>query len=167
MAGPRSESRAQCIPSFRILRKGSSLSDNEEKRMEISDTVGVHWVLRASEAEIETDALEKAGGKLDEPPRPYEPGDEERDKYAHAAFEPLTLLVAAYTTAFLAERLSRLTKDQRHAGLVFDLGATPAKIWEEPALDRGAVYVISTDGIQQLSQPETVDIIAAMKASSG
>jgi hypothetical protein len=134
--------------------------------MEATDKLHVRWVLRASEAEIETEAFENAGGKLAEPSRPYEPTDEERDKYAHAAFEPLTVLVAAYAIAFLAERLSRLAKDQRHAGLVVDLRTTPAKIWEEPTLDRGAVYVISADGMKQLSQPESVDILAAIKTVS-
>jgi len=98
------------------------------RRMEATDRLDVHCFLRASEAEIETGAFENAGGKLAELSRPYEPADEERDKYAHAAFEPLTVLVAAYAIAFLAERLSRLAQDQSHAGLMVDLRTTPAKI---------------------------------------
>jgi hypothetical protein len=136
--------------------------------MEASDKIRVHWILRASDAEGERLALEQAGESLDEPPRPYEPCDEERDKYAHALFEPLTILVATFAVAFLAQQLSRLIKDQKHSGLVVDLRVTPAKIWEEPALDRGAVYVVGPDGVvTQLSQPEALDILAALRAIRG
>ena len=116
------------------------------------------------DAQAEQAALEATGGKLSEPPRVYEPSDEERDKYAHAAFEPLTILAAAVAVAFLAERLSRLAKDQKHSGLVIDLRTTPAKVWEEEALDRGAVYVVGPEGLKQVAHAETVDIIAAIKA---
>jgi hypothetical protein len=74
--------------------------------MEASDKIRVHWILRASDAEGERLALEQAGESLDEPPRPYEPSDEDRDKYAHALFEPLTILVGTFAVAFLAQQLS-------------------------------------------------------------
>lgn len=135
--------------------------------MEAFDNLHVQWILRASEAEVEKLALEEAGGNLDEPPRPYEPTDEERDKYAHSAFEPLTMLVAVFAVTFLAERLSQLAKDQKHSGLVIDLRAKRTRIWEEPALDRGAVYVVGDDGVKQISKPETLNIVAAIKAVLG
>lgn len=132
--------------------------------MDTSDQLDVRWILPSSEAHTEKDALEAMGGNLHEPLRPYEPADNERDKYAHAAFEPLTILAAAFAVAFLAERLSRLAKDQKHSGLIIDLRTTPAKIWEEAALDRGVVYVAGPDGLKQVSSAEALDIIEAIKA---
>jgi hypothetical protein len=136
--------------------------------MEASDELRVYWVLSDSDAQITRSALEEVGGKLDEPLRRYEPSDQERDKHAYARFEPLSILVATFAVAFLAQQLSRLAKDQKHSGLIIDLRATPAHISEESTLDRGTVYVIGPDGVlKQVSEPGALDIVAAIRAVRG
>ena len=79
--------------------------------MEVSDKIRTHWILRASEADGEQSTLEQAGESLDESLCPYEPSDEERDKHAHARFEPLTILMATSgTRRSLAQLFSKASR---------------------------------------------------------
>ena len=129
------------------------------------DTViRVEWLLPVSDARAEVVALENSGGRLEQELAPFEPSPEERDKYAHAAFEPLTFMFAAMTVAFLADRLARFIKDIQRGGLIIDLTTSPATIREEGALDQGDVYVVSSAGVEQISRAESVDILAAIRA---
>jgi len=125
----------------------------------------IAWILPASQVRREVDAVKRGGGAV-ESEQEFQPSDEERDKYAHAAFEPLTIVVCSLAVAFLAERLSRFAKGLRHGGLIIDLRTDPVTVREEKSLDFGTVYVVSKDGLRQISKPESSDLLAALGAAT-
>jgi hypothetical protein len=110
------------------------------------------------------EALETAGGHLSAPLRLHEPSDAERAKSAHAAFEPLTVLVALYTLVLLAERIARMVGDQKYGGMIIDIRTTPATVREEQALDRGTVYLIKQDGVTSITRPGSPELLEALKS---
>jgi hypothetical protein len=134
--------------------------------METEDTLRIAWVLPASRAPAEVEAIRHGRGVV-ESEQPFEPSDKERDKYAHAAFEPLTVLIFSFAAGFVADRLSRFVRGMRHGGLIIDLTADPITVREERALDQGYVYVVTKEGVKEISKPEPLDIITAMKVSRG
>jgi hypothetical protein len=127
------------------------------------DDLSVKWILRSSQANAEKKALEEAGQHLSAPLREYEPTDRERARSAHAAFEPLTILVAAYTLILLAERIARMIRSQKHGGIIIDCSTSPAVIREEQAVEPGVVYVIKQDGVTQLAQPKSVELLEVLR----
>jgi len=74
--------------------------------------------------------------------------------------------VCSLAVAFLAERLSRFAKGLRHGGLIIDLRTDPVTVREEKSLDFGTVYVVSKDGLRQISKPESSDLLAALGAAT-
>ena len=133
--------------------------------MDIDAPIRIRWTLPASQVSAEREALLRAGGIVETEQR-FEPSDEERDRHAHAQFEPLTTsVVCSIACTYLAERLTRLVKGLNHGGLIIDLRTDPITVREEGALDYGAVYVVSKTGVQQVSRPNSTDILAAIKAA--
>jgi hypothetical protein len=135
-----------------------------EKYMDIEGPIRITWRLPASQVSTEREALLRAGGVVETEQR-FEPSDEERDRQAHAQFEPLTIVVCSIACTYLAERLTRLVKGLSHGGLIIDLRTDPITVREEGALDYGTVYVVSKAGVQQVSRPNSTDILAAIKAA--
>jgi hypothetical protein len=131
--------------------------------MASKDTLRISWILPASLVRAEVEAITDEVGVV-ESEEPFEPSAQERDQYAHAAFEPLTILVCSFALAFLAERLQRFVKGMKHGGLIIDLRNEPVTVREERALDHGAVYVVSEKGMKVIAKPEALDIVAAIKA---
>src|SRR5262245_14853272 len=126
----------------------------------------IAWILPASRVRGEVEDLKKEGGVV-ESEQEFEPNDEERDRYAHAAFEPLTVVVCSLAAGFLAERLSRFAKSLRHGGLIIDLRTDPVTVREEHALDFGTAYVVNKEGLlTQISKPESTDLLAVITAST-
>lgn len=125
----------------------------------------IKWILPASRVRAEVAAIANGEGVV-ESEQPFKPSDEDRDKYAHAAFEPLTVLVCSFALAFLAERVSRFVRSLSHGGLIIDLRTDPVTVREERALDQGTVYVVSKEGLQEILKPKALDILAAIKATA-
>jgi hypothetical protein len=131
--------------------------------MEDEATLRVSWVLPASQVRAEVSAITKAKGVV-ESQEPFVPSNEELDRYAHAAFEPLTVLVFSFALAFLAEQLSRFGRNLKHGGLIIDLRTTPISVREERALEAGTIYVVSKQGMEEIASPKPLDIVDAIKA---
>jgi hypothetical protein len=125
----------------------------------------IAWILPASRVRAEVAAIPDGEGVV-ESEQPFKPSAKELGQYAHAAFEPLTVLVCSFALAFLAERLSRFVRSLRHGGLIVDLRTDPVTVREERALDQGTVYVVSETGLQEISKPKALDILAAIKATA-
>src|SRR5262249_46627686 len=131
-----------------------------ETQMDIDVPVRIAWRLPTSQVPAELDSLVRAGGVV-EKEQGFEPSDEERDRYAHSQFEPLSIVVFSVACIYLAERLTRLVKGLSHGGLIIDLRTDPITVREESALDYATVYVVSKAGVQQISRPDSMDILAA------
>jgi hypothetical protein len=137
----------------------------------MNDAVKFEWVMFATEAEQELIALKKEGASIEKPPERYEPTDpEEIDEFAHAAFEPLTILIGVVALICLIERVVLAVKNLKFGGVVIEVrtdGTT--KIIPSPALDRGTIVVVSPGQEAKVYESETkaIDIVKAIKAFFG
>jgi hypothetical protein len=130
------------------------------------EVVRVRWTLQASQCKEQRQAITDAGGAIEDE-KVFKPPPDELDKYAHARFEPLMILTAVFSLAFLAERVVKVIKDYKHGGLVIDLTQEPWTMREEPALDRGEVYLVKPGAVERVAKAEVLDIVAAIKAARG
>jgi len=125
------------------------------------------WIAFASEAPALQTALADGGANL-EPPTPYKPSGEELDEFAHAGFEPLTLLAGAVAIGFLIDRAVIAIKDLKHGGLVVEQTADGLKLHETSALPRGVALFVGPNGTERFdSSKPGVNIVDAMKSLVG
>ncbi len=135
----------------------------------MADQVKFEWVLPVSAAEAEYQGLQSAGVQVAGPPQAYQPEEDEIDEMAHAAFEPMMMLVGAAAAAFLAERIVHAVKNYQFGGAVVDLRGDTVRITPNRAFDAGTVVIVRPDGEVETFTSETkpINIVETIKSLLG
>ena len=81
-----------------------------------SQTVSVQFVTEESKAFGDIAEIEKSGGKLDFPAKPFDIPADLADDYSDPQFEPLTIIATTVATGFLLKRISDRWLDQTRPG---------------------------------------------------
>lgn len=103
-------------------------------------------------------AIERAGGAIREPVKPYDPDPDEIDDLSDSQFEPLMLIAASLAAGYLVKTVSGVWLDHtRPGGQVIDARGTPVRIKHLPYVDRGKTVVIDKDGTQVFSAEERAE----------
>lgn len=120
-------------------------------------TIHVQFVTEESKASSDIAEIERNGGKLDSPPKPFEVPADLADDYSDAQFEPLTMIAATVATGFLVKRISDIWLDHsRPGGQVVDTRGGKTVVRAAPHLKRGMLVVQSKKGVK-VFQPHDKD----------
>jgi hypothetical protein len=117
----------------------------------------VQFVTEESKASSDIAEIEKSGGRLDSPAKPFDIPADLADDYSDPQFEPLTVIVATVATGFLLKRISDLWLDQtRPGGQVVDTRGDKVVVRVAPYLKRGTL-VLQSEKEVKVFQPHDKD----------
>lgn len=119
--------------------------------------IPVEFVTEESIAYDYVAEIEKSGGKLEYPVRPFQIPADLIDDYSDAQFEPFTLVAAIVSVGFLIKRISDVWLDHtRPGGQVIDTRGGKIIVRRAPYLERGILVLQSEEGVK-VFQPQDHD----------
>jgi hypothetical protein len=121
------------------------------------------WALPVSEVGAQRDALQASGAELELETQPYVREDADEEDFAHAAFEPLTLLLGVAAARALAAAVFSFVRDARRSGVIVDVRGDVVTVTPEPSLDRGAIVAVTADGVQVLDASRPDSLVSVLK----
>ena len=113
-----------------------------------SAVVPVQFVTEEKNAPDYVAAIEKSGGKLGEPVKPWPIPPDLLDDYSDAQFEPLMMVSAAVAIGFLVKRISDVWLDHTRPGQVIDTRGKTIVVRVAPGLKHGDIVLQSEEGVQ-------------------
>ncbi len=122
----------------------------------------VELVTEESRARESLAAIEASGGTVHGAARPWDVPADLIEDYSDAQFEPLTIVAAAVSAAFLIKRISDVWLDHnRPGGQVVDARRGKLVVRVAPHLERGTLVVLTDQG-KEVYSPDRSDAAAAV-----
>ena len=127
------------------------------------DHVKFQWIMRASELSTLRKALRLGRTHAPHDSCPFDQSLDDLDDYAHAAFEPLSLVSGMVAIDCLVDRIQDHIYGSRQKGLRIDIQGQNLAIREDHAVQHGTVLVAHPHGTLRLSSPTAIAIVAAIR----
>ena len=109
--------------------------------------VEFEWIVPESQRDAQVTAIEVAGGTVEASRAVYRPAAEEVGDYGAAGFEPLTMIVAVGSIAFVVEALAKAWRDRRaQGGVIVDARGGKLRIRPVANLPSGRLVVMDESG---------------------
>lgn len=130
--------------------------------------VRVRLVAKESQCDDLTRDIVEQGGTIAGAPHPFDPPPDELDDYADAQFEPLLVISATVSAAFLLKTISGIWLDHSKAGgTVVDARGDAIQTSVVPNVPRNTLVVITPDKATRYSPNEKNDALEAIKLLIG
>jgi hypothetical protein len=99
--------------------------------------------------------IEVEGGTVEDSGAVYVPTADEADDYQRANFEPLLMITAAASIAFVAQAIARTWRDRDvRGGVVVDARGDKLRIRPVPAMPTGRLVIIDASGTRIFDKDE-------------
>ncbi|MEF8733646.1 MAG: hypothetical protein V5B40_17570 [Candidatus Accumulibacter meliphilus] len=109
--------------------------------------IAFEWVVSESQLSEQVTAIEVDGGTVEDSGVPFRPGPGEEADYQAANFEPLTVIVAVASIAFIAQVVHKMMRDHNvRGGTIVDTRSGKLRIRPVPTMATGRLVIVENAG---------------------